>query len=314
VKEMEIVYKNWESGQGLEEIQAKIYTELSGLPARADEIGPRNDGRGSDMTRYVLTESGEPLAYITSSKSGSTDGRYYIGYPWAMPECPKESQLKIFKEQLEVLKGKEDMESISTTVVLAAKNAEEQVQFFEENGFTETSRVVRVTNDYNVEEIAELEVTGRAAKLTSRVATADDADILIQVIREDPRTSGIFPTDEAARAYIENRVLKDGHALIVFDGDEPVASSALLKYEPDGFFVTADSTRIVPRYVATRPKYAYAWEHLFIALAKESVSAGWNDIPLRTAFGTEVEDPTVITMARMDSSIDAFEILLTYEQ
>jgi hypothetical protein len=311
---MEIVYKNWESGQGLEDIQAKIYTELSGLPARADEIGPRNDGRGSDMTRYVLTDEEQPLAYVTSGKSGSTAGRYYIGYPWALPDCPKEAQMKIFKEQLETLKSKADMESISATVVLASKLADEQLQFFEENGFTETSRVVRITNDYNSEEIAELEVTGRAKELSSRVATNEDLDILTELVRADPRTAGVFPTEEAARAYFENRVLKDGHALIVFDGDTAVAASALLKYEPDGFFVTADSTRIVPRFVSTRPKYKFAWERLFVELAKEAVSAGWSDIPLRIAFGTEVEDPTVITVAKMDSSVDAFEILMTYDQ
>jgi len=58
---MIVKYKKWESGKGLEEIQANIYTEISGLPAQAERIGPRNDERGEDATRYALTEDGKPL-------------------------------------------------------------------------------------------------------------------------------------------------------------------------------------------------------------------------------------------------------------
>ena len=86
------VYRNWEQDQGLEDIQAKIYTEAASLPASADEIRERNIRRDSQMTRYALTEDGKPLAYVTARDSGSEPGRTYIGYPWAMPNCPKEVQ------------------------------------------------------------------------------------------------------------------------------------------------------------------------------------------------------------------------------
>ena len=63
---MNVIYKKWNSEEKLEEAQAKIYTGASGLPARPEEIKPRNDQRGEDSTRYALTKEGEPLAYVTS--------------------------------------------------------------------------------------------------------------------------------------------------------------------------------------------------------------------------------------------------------
>ena len=51
---MKVKYMKWESGQGLEEVQAKIYTEVSGLPARAEQIGPRN----VDLSQRLFISTG----------------------------------------------------------------------------------------------------------------------------------------------------------------------------------------------------------------------------------------------------------------
>ena len=123
-----IVYRNWEPDQGLEDIQAKMYTEVSGLPASADEIRERNLRRDPQMTRYALTEDGKPLAYVTSRDSGSEIGRTYIGYPWAMPDCPKEAQEKIFNELMDFLKERETTSDIATTVVLLSPMSDKQFE------------------------------------------------------------------------------------------------------------------------------------------------------------------------------------------
>ena len=81
---MKVVYKNYEPDQGLDELQAKIFTEASGLPATADEIRARNTQRDSKMTLYALTEDGNPLGYVTCRDSTSEEGRTYISFPWKL--------------------------------------------------------------------------------------------------------------------------------------------------------------------------------------------------------------------------------------
>ena len=90
---MKVEYKNWESGKKYEEVQAKIYVEVSGMPATAEQIGPRNDQRGVDATRYAFTKDGEPLAYITSDVIDENQGRVFpfrSGQGWHR-DCGKKS-------------------------------------------------------------------------------------------------------------------------------------------------------------------------------------------------------------------------------
>ena len=87
---MKVKYTVWEPDKGLEDIQAKIFSTASGIPERAEVIRSRNLGKAHEMTRYALTEDGEPLAYVTARDSSSENGRTYIGYPWTMPDCPEE--------------------------------------------------------------------------------------------------------------------------------------------------------------------------------------------------------------------------------
>ncbi len=308
---MDVVYKKWESGKGLEEIQANIYTEVSGLPARPEEIGPRNDERGSDMTRYVLTKSNEPLAYVTSWESSDEPGRFGIGYPWSLSNCPKEAKERIFTEQLNYLKSKDGCKELRTVVVLASKTADDQIEFFEDQGFVETERIYRYNKDLAPHDSSKFEVKGKASKLTARQATNDYVDTLIELLHSDPRIRNAFPTEEGARGYFEGRVLADGHALILFEDDIAVAASALLKYEPDNFFLSADSTRIIPRFVAIRPGYNFAWTRLLVELSKEAINAGWKDIPIRVNFGFETSDPSAITLAETQDELQTFEIVMT---
>ena len=66
---MKVKYTVWEPDKGLEDIQAKIFSYASGIPERAEVIRQRNLQRAPEMTRYALTEDGEPLAYVTARDS-----------------------------------------------------------------------------------------------------------------------------------------------------------------------------------------------------------------------------------------------------
>ncbi len=310
---MNVVYKKWNPDEKLEEAQAKIYTGVSGLPARPEEIKPRNIQRGEDSTRYVLTKEGEPLAYVTSWVNDENPLEGGIGYPWSFPECPSEAKEKIFDELFTHLKEDKKIKDIRTGIVLTSKIAKEQIKFFEERGFKEHERVYRYTKDLDAGKMASKKLEGAAAKLTSRPATKDDVDLLIEVALSDQQLKGAFPDEEGFRNYFENRVLKDGHAVLVLDGDKVVAASAALRMEPNGTFLLGEEERIMMRFTAIRPGYNYAWKRLVVEIAKEVKSAGWKDIPIRVGFGFSTEGAVASGMAEISPEIDEFELFMRYK-
>ena len=309
---LNVVYKKWNPDEKLEEAQAKIYTGVSGLPARPDQIKPRNIERGEDSTRYALTKDGEPLAYVTSWISDDTPGQGGIGYPWSLPDCPSEAKEKIFNELFTHLKTDKKLTDIRTAIVLTSKIAEEQIKFFEKKGFKEDERAYRFTKDLDVEEMASKKFEGKAVELTSRQATKDDVDLLIDVALSDPQLRRAFPNEEGFRNYFENRVLKDGHAVLLLDGDKVVAASAALKLDPDGVFLFGDEERILMRFTAIRPGYNYAWKRLVAEVAKEVKSAGWSDIPIRVGFGFSNNSAVASGMAGILSEMNEFELFMKY--
>ncbi|MFX0092414.1 MAG: hypothetical protein ACFFBD_11675, partial [Candidatus Hodarchaeota archaeon] len=222
---MKVIYRHYESDQGLEEIQAKIYTEVSGLPATAAQIRERNLMQDPKMTRYALTEEGVPLAYVTARDAGSHDpeGRTYVGYPWVLPDCPFEVQEKIFDELFAYLRKREKTLEIVTTIVVNSKNVKEQISFFEQKGFREKERLFRYFLDFDVNEVSKWEMTNDTSSFSSRLATIEDIDQLVEICLADPYTRNALPDQDAFRSYFRDRVLKDGHAILVFQGDQVVA-------------------------------------------------------------------------------------------
>ena len=307
---MKVVYKKWEDGQGLEELQAQIYTGASGLPANGWQIKERNIQRGPDLTRYALTEDGKPLAYVTSNISTSERGRALIGYPWSLPDCPSEAKNKIFSEQFSYLKNRDDIEEITTAVVIRSKIKDEQIAFFKEKGFVEDERIYRYSLDFDVVEAANQKVEGKASKLTSRVATEKDIDLLIELCLADEGLREAFSSKDGFRSYFRDRVFKVRPPVMLFDGDQIVAASAPLRFEAEGSTVIADGERIIMRFTAIRPGYSYAWNRLLVELAKECKAAGWTDIPIYTSFGFSTSGAAPSGIAKLRPELEEFEIIL----
>ncbi|MFX1565440.1 MAG: hypothetical protein ACFFCH_05565 [Promethearchaeota archaeon] len=307
---MKIVYRHWALDQGLEDIQAKIYTEASGLPVQAEQIRARNMSRDPKMTRYALTENGDPLAYITARDSTSEKGRTYIGYPWTMPGAPPEVQAKLFDDLFAFLKKRKETEEIATTVVLTAKIAEQQLTYWQKKGFEEDERLYRYVLDFTVKEISNWKLEKELTVFTSRVATSEDLKYLYEISQLDPTLAGEFQTEEARESYFKTRVLKDGHAVLLFEKDKVIAASAPLKIEPDQLFLIADKPRVIMRFTAIRPGYQYAWKRLVVEIAKEVQAAGWSDTPLRASFFFSANAPVAINFAQMRPELQMFEIIL----
>ncbi|MHA2064929.1 MAG: hypothetical protein ACXABY_11190 [Candidatus Thorarchaeota archaeon] len=305
---MEVVYKLWESGQELEDAQAKIYTEVSGIPANAEEIGPRNDERGTDASRYAFTKDGEPLAYITSLVSDETIGRIHIGYPWSLPNCPVEVKDKLLNDLITYWKGQEKTQLIRTSVVLASKTKDAQIEFFEKRGFTEDEKAYRYTKDFNVEKASKLKLSGPESELKCRTASESDLDSLIELTKSDPLMSTAFPNDDAYTPYFKDKVLKDGHAVILYDGDKVVAASAPLLFKPDGRILEGDEERVIMRFTSIRPGYGYAWARLLVEVAKEAKEAGWKEHSLRSVFGFMSRGAVVSGMTRIEPELEEVEV------
>ncbi|MFW9959006.1 MAG: hypothetical protein ACFFCT_13125 [Candidatus Odinarchaeota archaeon] len=315
---MKVEYKKWESGQGLEEIQAQIYTEVSGLPARAEQIGPRNDNRGKEATRYALTEDGKPLAYVTSATDSDEPWRGFIGYPWSLKDCPREVKDKLFDDLLNHIYSIDGVKQVRTAVVVGSKTKNEQIEYFKEKGFVETERYYTYSKDLDIEKSAAIDVKkkfeGKEAELTSRIATEDDIPALVELCLVDSSIRGAFPTEEAFSAYFKDRVLKDGHCVMLFDGDKLVAASAPLKFAPDGNILKGDEGRYILRFTASRPGYEFSWNRLAIEVAKECKSAGMTDLPLRTAFGFRAQGAAAIGLAKMNPDMELNEIFYVHQK
>ena len=310
---MNVVYKNWNPDDGLEEVQATIYTGVSGLPARPEEIKPRNIQRGENATRYALTKEGEPLAYVTSWIHDDNPTEGGIGYPWSLKDCPAEAKEKIFDELFTHLKEEKKLKEINTGIVVTSKIVKDQVKFFEKRGFEEYERAYRYTKDLDVEKLASKKLEGKYAELKSRIATKDDVDALVEVSLSDPQLRRAFPDEEAFKNYFENRVLEQGNAVMLLDGDKVVAASAALKLKPDGIFLFGEDERILMRFTAIRPGYRYAWKRLVVEVAKDVKNSGWKDIPIRVGFGFSTNGAIASGMAGIETDLEEFEIFMKYK-
>ncbi|MFW9964576.1 MAG: hypothetical protein ACFFCX_13490 [Candidatus Sifarchaeia archaeon] len=307
---MDVVYKNWASGQGLEDIQAKIFSHASGLPESAEVIRERNLQRAPEMTRYALTDDGNPLAYITARDSLSEEGRTYVGYPWSMPDCPPEVQKKIFDEMMAYLDKRDEIKEIGTTVIQRSKLRDAQIEFFKKQGFVEDEHVFRYILALDVVETSKMEVPEKAAALTSKVATEADMDHLVEIFLADEGLRNQVSDEEGIKSYYRDRVLADGHAVLLFDGDTVVAATAPLRFQPNQVRVLGDEERIIMRFTAIRPGYNYAWARLLLELAKECKKAKWTDIPIQAETYFTGSGPASVGLATIRPELDDFETIM----
>lgn len=310
---MNVIYKKWNPDEGLEEAQAKIYTGVSGLPTRPEEIKPRNIQRGEDSTRYVLSKDGEPLAYVTSWINDENPTEGGIGYPWSFPNCPPDAKEKIFNELFDHLRKDKKLKDIRTGIVLNSKIAKDQIKWFEERGFSELERAYRYTKDLDVEKMASKKLDGKLAELKAKIATEDDVDALIEVAMSDPELGRAFPDEEGFRNYFAGRVLPQGNAIMLYEGDKLVAASAALRMEPNGVFLFGDEERVLMRFTAIRPGYGYAWKRLVVEIAKDVKKSGIKDIPLRVQFGFTASGAVASGIAGIDPDLEEFELFMKYK-
>ena len=307
---LDVVYKKWEEGKGLEDAQAEIYIGASGLRTLAWQIRERNIQRGPDSTRYALTKDGKPLAYVTSTVETSRPGRALIGYPWSLPDCPPEAKEKIFNEQLSYIESQEGVKELVTAVVIGSKVKDDQLDWFTNRGFVEEERIYRYVLDLDVGETTKKKVEGKASKLTSRVVTEDDIESLIELLKSDENQREAFSDDDGFLSYFKDRVFPVQSPIVLFDGDKMVAATAPLRMEANGVSVLGEGERIIMRFLVFRPGYEYAWDRLLVEFSKLCETIEWTDIQIQTGFGFTASGVVPSGVAKIRPELEEFEILL----
>jgi hypothetical protein len=311
---VDVQYVLWEPEKGLEDIQARIFSEASGLPERAEVIRVRNLQKDPEMTRYALTKDGEPLAYVTARDSSSEPKRTYIGYPWTLPGCPEEVQVKIFDEMMSYLDAREETEVVATTVIENSILRDTQKEFFSKRGFVEDDHVFQYRLPMDVVETSKLKVSKEASALTCKIATDDDLDHLVGLFQQEEGLRNQVAEIEAIKEYFTERVLKDGHAVLLFDKDKAVAATAPLRFQPNNVRVAGDEERIIMRFTAIKQGYNYAWSRLLVEMANECKKAGWTDIKIQAETGFVAGGAAIVGLAELRPEIVDFETIMVKQE
>lgn len=309
---MKVVYRHYEHNQGLEEQQAKVYMEVSGLPANAEEIKRRFKGEERDpqSARYVLTEDGQLLAYVQTSEWVARSGTHIISYPWALPECPSEAQEKIFDELLTWLQDTIRPQVIAGEVVFETPTTDERIKFFQRKGFVEKEHLYVNSVDLDLIEVSKWETNDEIASYTCRTGTIEDLDQLIEVCHADNYMRDVFPSVEEAKYFFEKTFLKDSHNKLIIKDNQVVSVG-----NPNRRKVKRGNKpekELVSLTSATRLEHPQAWKRLLIEIAKECLRSGWENLPLRISclfFGYSMN---AIFLAELQEEIEDIAVLFVY--
>jgi hypothetical protein len=308
---LKLIYRHYEPDQGLEEQQAKVYTAVSGLPADAEEIKGRFKGEKRDplSARYVLTEDNKLLAYVQTSKWAARQGTYIISYPWAIPECPIESQNRIFDELIKWLQDTIHPQVIAGEVVFETPTTDERIAFFKKKGFVEKEHLYVYSIDFNLMDVSSWEMNDEMASYACRSGTTDDLDQIIDVCHADNYMRDVFPSVEEATYYIENTFLKDEHNKLILKDDKIVAVG--LPYRRKLTRGKSNGLEVIGLTSATRLEHPQAWRRLLIEVAQDCINRNWESLPLRIStlfFGYSMN---AIHLAQLQDPIEDLAVLFT---
>ena len=176
---------------------------------------------------------------------------------------------------------REKTKEIRSVFVLNPEITKTQFEFMKKKEFEIEEYIFRYHLDYDVKEITNWKLDEQEQQLTSRQASDNDLNLLMEIANADTELRNEWNTEDDMKSYFTDRVLKDGHAILLFDDEKIIAASAALRFNPNGLHLLGDEERIVMRITAIRPEYPHAWKRLVYEIGKECEKVGWTDIPLR---------------------------------
>jgi len=265
------------------------------VTATAESIQQRyeNEKPDSKGIRYAFKEDGSPLAYIqtrVTEANENTKRRTWIGYPWAVEECP-DVQEKLYNEVFEYVKQRDPENEI--VMGYFSDNFTESVSFAKSKGFEIIDKGYQYAID--VQEASKEEISG----CTVRMATMDDLKVLIELCKSDSNLKNAFPNEEAWISYFKDRVLPDKHTVMILKDNQLVCAGAPLEG------ITEDG--LIVRFLATRPGYENLRKALLIEISKHNIETGWHDKPLLIYVGNQ--EDLIATVKEIGGTIRDTQIL-----
>ncbi|MCP4761301.1 MAG: hypothetical protein GY870_05935 [archaeon] len=270
---------------GLEEKQAYIYNKhLEKFPktafiaVTAENIKKRlifekKDPKG---ILYALKEDGTPLSYIQTTINESPP-KTWLGYPWAVEECPIEVQEKLYNDMLLYVKKKYPDNEI--VMGYLSESWYNQIKFAKDKGYQQSDQA-----SFYIIETEKIDFIPDS-KYSSRIANLDDLDILVELMKSDKDFEEEFSNDDEIVNYLKNRVFRDGGCVLVFKEEELVCSSAPLK----GFY-----RGVMFRFTAIRPGFEDSWKNLVIEMGNQVKKMGWKEPLIFTSFDKwEIIEPMI---------------------
>ena len=268
---MDTIYKNYEPNKGFEELQAKIYNEAvkpyQGSTVTGDQIKNRITTEKPDFNgiNFAIKPDGSPLAYF-QFRYHEKEHEIYIGYPWSVSDCPKEVQEKLWTDELAYVKNK--YPNVPLYMGYISNEYKKMHAFAKEKGFpvhdTETQYSLQIKH------LSQM----TPEKFDVKVATADDLKTLVELGKADPDLGGMG--EEQITTYFRDRVLRDGHCIILSKDKLAIAACAPLK-------AYKKNTSLI-RFTAIRKGNEKVRKALYIYLAKHLVEVKWEEEELTLNF------------------------------
>ncbi|MHA2364543.1 MAG: hypothetical protein ACXAC7_11355 [Candidatus Hodarchaeales archaeon] len=288
---MKVNKRFYEPDQGLEEIQAMIYNSVmekyNENPATVDQIKTRYNGEDFDPKGvcYAFSDDEQPLAYI-QTRVIPTQKRTFIGYPWAKPNCPLETQEQLFTEMLSYIKERDPDHTI---VMGNIKNHWSEVHEFAQ---AHHMKVNRVSKQYSLDpsKISTLDVSDFEVK----TATTDDIDALFTLAKTEEGLIESSDNEEEIKKFFE-QIVTERKTFLIYKEDQLVSAGVLS-------VTAANNPNFFVQFTATNPEYIDGWKVLIIKLAQEAVKNGWEDkamivvdnLPNQIAFYEEQQAQEII--------------------
>lgn len=255
---MNIEYKYFEKNHNLEEIQAEIYNgatkKYNENEATAEQIKTRYNVANFDSksVRYAFTTDKKPLAYI-QTRLDPNRKRTFIGYPWAINNCPKDVQENLFTEMLSYIKQRDPEHQI---VLGNIQEHWTEVHEFAKNHSAKVDNEF-VTYALEVKDMVKLDNTG----YTMRIATPEDEKKLAELAKSEPGFDTAFANEEAMNNFFKDQVTNH-EVLLIYKDNQLVSAGSLRSLEVDG------NGRVNIQFTATKEyKFEY-WRAFVIELSK----------------------------------------------
>ncbi|MHA1617752.1 MAG: hypothetical protein ACTSVZ_00610 [Promethearchaeota archaeon] len=255
---MNVEYKFYEPGKNWEEIQAKIYNNyMENMPytifnpVNAEDIKGRLkfEKKLPEAIRYALDGEGNPLAYIQITVE---EKRVWIGYPWAMANCPSIVQETLYTDMLGYVKSKYTEKQVVMGFI--SKTWIPPSDFATNHGFQPCQEAF-----FHGMDLKNVPKPPADLEYTSRLATEDDLPLLFEITEADPTLQAGFSDMTQCEIYFTKRVIPTGNAVMIFHKNQVVAASAPLHEYYKGINL---------RFQGLRPGFEQYWDALVYEIAK----------------------------------------------